>query len=77
MKTSDKEIKKKVDKLLAEAINLMGNDVDPRSINIFNSKKLELPVLCKKTLSEEEILKMSQRAANFSFCWINATGGQT
>ena len=59
MKTSDKEIKKKVDKLLAEAINLMGNDVDPRSINIFNSKKLELPVLCKKTLSEEEILKMS------------------
>lgn len=52
----------------------MGNGRDIRRINIFNTKKLELPVLCKKTLDEEEMVKMSQKATNMSFCWINASG---
>jgi len=69
-----KDVKKATDKYLAEAIKLMGNGRDIRRINIFNTKKLELPVLCKKTLDEEEMVKMSQKATNMSFCWINASG---
>lgn len=69
-----KEVKTATDKFLAEAIKLMGNDVDSRRINLFDTKKLEVPVFCKKTLDNEELIKLSQRATNMSFCWINSTG---
>jgi len=69
-----KEVKKATDKFLAEAIKLMGNDMDTRRVNLFDTKKLEVPVFCKKTLEEEELIKLSQRATNMSFCWVNSTG---
>ena len=63
-----------LDKQIAEASHLLMNDIyDPRNTNMFLSSPIELPILCKKTLETEELIKLAQRASNFTFCWNNAS----
>jgi len=38
----------------------MMNDIyDPRDMNLFLTYPIELPVLCKKTLETEELIKLA------------------
>ena len=68
------DYKMALDKQIAEASHLMMNDRnDPRDTNMFLSSPLELPILCRKTLRTEELIKLAQRASNLTFCWNNAS----
>lgn len=68
------EIKVKRDQAIAETNHLLGTDkTDPRPMNMFLSAAIELPILCKRTLQTEELIKLTQRASNFTFCWNNAS----
>lgn len=58
--SSENEYKKALDKQILEASHLMMNDIyDPRDMNLFLTYPIELPVLCKKTLETEELIKLA------------------